>query len=92
MTAVRGWPIEHTLTALDSLGRPVPVSTGVTANYNGRPVAVFAVGTGEACDACGLTPPSVELTSGLLDRLWRAMHTAIAASWQVRREHPGDNR
>ncbi|WP_328450304.1 MULTISPECIES: hypothetical protein [unclassified Amycolatopsis] len=42
----RGWQKERTLTTLDTVGRRVAVTTGLTRDPEGRLVAVIAVGDG----------------------------------------------
>ncbi|UOZ06875.1 MULTISPECIES: hypothetical protein [unclassified Amycolatopsis] len=42
----RGWQKERTLTTLDTVGREIAVTTGLTRDPEGRLVAVIAVGDG----------------------------------------------
>lgn len=42
----RGWHKERTLTTLDTVGREIAVTTGLTRDPEGRLVAVIAVGDG----------------------------------------------
>jgi len=41
---VRGWREERTVWTQDTMGRAVPVSTGLTKDRDGRLVAVIAIG------------------------------------------------
>ncbi|MEV6647060.1 hypothetical protein [Amycolatopsis sp. NPDC051371] len=42
----RGWYHERTLTTVDTVGREVPVSTGLTRDPEGRLVAAIAISDG----------------------------------------------
>lgn len=42
----RGWREEATVWTLDTMGRTVPVTTGLTKDGDGRLVAVIAIGDG----------------------------------------------
>jgi hypothetical protein len=42
----RGWYKERTLTLVDTVGRDIPVTTGLTRDPEGRLVAAIAIGDG----------------------------------------------
>jgi len=42
----RGWQKERTLTTIDTVGREIAVTTGLTRDPEGRLVAVIAIGDG----------------------------------------------
>jgi hypothetical protein len=42
----RGWHKERTLTTIDTLGRQIAVTTGLTRDSQGQAVAVIAIGDG----------------------------------------------
>lgn len=71
---VRGWREERTVWTHDTMGRAVPVTTGVTRDRDGRLVTAIAIGDGpSALVPFGIDDLSCELQQNIADTL-AALH------------------